>query len=58
MPEGKYTVAIGNDIVARDMDLNTALVLAEALFKKYFAADEFDVTIRRVNEKIMRCEAV
>ena len=37
MPEYEFTVALDNTVVAADMDLNTALILAEALFKKYYA---------------------
>ena len=50
MPEYEFTVALDNTVVAGDMDLNTALILAEALFKKYYAEPEIQVTISRIEK--------
>ncbi len=54
MPEYEFVVALDNTVVARDMDLATALILAEALFKKYYAEPKIDVTISRI-EKATCC---
>ena len=50
MPEYEFTVALDNTVVAGDMDLNTALILAEALFKKYYAEPGIQVTISRIEK--------
>ena len=47
MPEYEFNVALDGRVVAGDMDLATALILAEALFKKYYAEPKLDVTIIR-----------
>lgn len=48
MPEFEYRVALGNTMVARCPELETAIVLADALFQKYFAESDLNVTISRV----------
>jgi hypothetical protein len=50
MPEYEFVVALDDTVVARDMDLATALILAEALFKKYYAAPKIEVTISRIEK--------
>ncbi len=36
MKEQRFTVYINEEIVARDLDLNTAAVLMKALFQEYY----------------------
>ena len=54
MPEYEYIVAMDGPIVARGMDLATALILAEALMKKYYAEPRLEVLITREEKSV--CE--
>ena len=50
MPEFDYRVALDDKVVAGSMDLATALILAEALFKKYYMEPKLNVSIIRVEK--------
>ena len=56
MPEYEYRVAIDGKVIAGDMDLTTALILAEALFKKYYAEPRLEVIVTRVEKAV--CEGI
>lgn len=47
MNENKYEVWDGNIMIAGNMDLQTALILTEALFNKYFNERIIGYEIRR-----------
>lgn len=43
----KFSVIVDGDALARDMELDTALILASALFTKYYNEPDMKVTIAR-----------
>ena len=43
----KYTVLCDGIVVARGMELETALMLAEAMFEKYWNEHAFSLEIKR-----------
>lgn len=43
----KFSVVIDDEVLARDMELDTALILASALFTKYYNEPDMKVTIAR-----------
>ncbi len=43
----KFLVIVDGDVLARDMELDTALILASALFTKYYNEPDMKVTIAR-----------
>lgn len=47
MPEYHYSVLVDNEVVARELTLPNALILAEALFDKWYNEINLSVTIRR-----------
>ena len=47
MPEYKYDVLDGGEVVASDMDLDVALLLLNALFEKYYKETVLMYSIRR-----------
>ena len=57
MYERKYQVLIGNEVVARDMDLKTATILVRALFEEYYADYTLTVSVKEM-ERTEICDAV
>lgn len=55
MLEQKYKVIVDNQIYARDMDLNTALTLTQALFDKWHSESNLAITIEREDRDVMCC---
>lgn len=47
MAETKYMVLEGNTIMARDMTLETALMLVRGIAEKYWREPNLEITIRR-----------
>jgi hypothetical protein len=48
MYERKYQVLIGDEVVARDMDLKTATILVRALFEEYYADYTLTVSVKEM----------
>lgn len=51
MNESKYTVMIGNDIAAENMNLSTAMLLAKSIFEDCYLEPNLSVTIVRMDEE-------
>lgn len=47
MNEYTYSVIVDKEIVAHEMTLKNALILAKALFEEYFNEEHISVTIQR-----------
>lgn len=47
MAENKYMVLEGNTVMARDMTLETALMLVCGIAEKYWREPALEITIRR-----------
>ena len=47
MDEFTYTVLMDGNLIAEKMDLAHALILAKALFEKYYQEEDISVTIQR-----------
>ena len=47
MVDRKYQVLINNEIVAKDMDIRTAIVLVKALFEEYYNDYTMIVSIKQ-----------
>ena len=45
MEEEKFDVLIGDDVVAKHMSIETATILVEALFRKYYNEPCMKVTL-------------
>lgn len=43
----KFSVIVADEVLASDMELDTALILASALFTKYYNEPDMKVTIVR-----------
>ena len=43
----KFLVIVNDEVLARDMSLDTALTLAEGLFTKYYGDPDLKVTIAK-----------
>ena len=52
MEERRYKVLIDNMVVADNMDLKTATILAKALFEEYYNDYEMVVSIKKVDTEI------
>ena len=48
MNESKYDVICGEEVIAKDLDIDTATILVKALMEKYYATPALEYTIRRV----------
>ena len=48
MDERKYDVLCGEEVIAKELDIDTATTLVGALMEKYYAMPELEYTIRRV----------
>ena len=55
MPKNSYEVLVDGQVYARDMDLDTALVLVEGLFDKWYQEPNLAITIQRENQDV--CES-
>lgn len=53
MPANKYMVLCDRVVVARDMELETALMLVEAMFEKYWNERAFALEIKRESPEEM-----
>ena len=47
MGEKKYKVFINDEVIAKDMDIRTATVLARALFEEYYNDYTMTVSIKQ-----------
>ena len=52
MYESKYMVLINNGVVARDMDIRTATILAKALFEEYYNDHTMMVSIKEEDRAV------
>ena len=48
MVERKYEIILDNEVIATDMNLNTATILIKALFEHYYAELDMALTIRKL----------
>lgn len=48
MVEYKFNVMLEDSIIAKDMTLETALILVEGLFNKYYLEEKMKVSIQKV----------
>lgn len=51
MVERKYEIILDNEVIATDMNLNTATILIKALFEHYYADSDIALTIRTLPTK-------
>ena len=49
MNEVRYFVEVDGSVYAQDMSIETATLLAKALFERYFNDEQMKVTIRRMD---------
>lgn len=56
MNEYEYKVVVDNKVYARDMDLQTALTLTEALFNKWHGETNLAITIEREDFSVRMSE--
>lgn len=47
MTDGKYSVMVGYEIVAENMDIKTALILIGALMEEYYEEPNIKISIVR-----------
>lgn len=52
MYENKYKVFINNEVVAKDMDIRTAIVLIRALFEEYYNDYTMTVSIKQEDRAV------
>ena len=50
MVEYKYWIEINGMIAAKDMTIETALILIKGLYEEYYADDSITITIGRMND--------
>lgn len=55
MHEKKYNVLINNEVVAKNMDINTAVILVKALFEEYYNDYTMVVSIKEMDRAVMDC---
>lgn len=55
MYEKKYNVLINNEVVAKNMDINTAVILVKALFEEYYNDYTMVVSIKEMDRAVMDC---
>ena len=48
MTEKRYKVLIDNQVVAQDMNIETAIILVKALFEKYYNDFAMTVSVREM----------
>ena len=57
MPRNSYKVIVDGQVYAGDMELETALILVEALFNKWYQESKLAITVQREsNEPTMAVE--
>lgn len=49
MSTKKYEIVMDNVVIASDMDVNTALILIEAIYKKYYNEEGMSIAIREMD---------
>ena len=49
MPTKKYELVMDNVVIASDMDINTALILIEAVYEKFYNEEGISITIREMD---------
>ena len=54
MTKKKYEVLINDEVVARNMDINTATILTKALFNEYYNDHAMVISIKEEDRKV--CE--
>ena len=57
MYERKYQVLIGDEVVARDMDLKTATILVRALLEEYYADYTLTVSVKEMEPAVVCANA-
>lgn len=51
MPRNSYKVIVDGQVYARDMELETALTLVEALFNKWYQESKLAITVQRESDE-------
>ena len=51
MEERKYEIILDSEVIATDMNLNTATILIKALFEHYYADVDMSLTVRKLQTK-------
>ena len=46
MRENRYKVLMNQEIVARDMDIKTAIILVKALFEEYYLVHNMTISVK------------
>lgn len=52
MLENKYSVLIGDNIIANDMSLQNAIIFVKSLFGEYYNDTNLSITIKRINYEV------
>ena len=51
MTEKRYKVFVNNEVVAENMDLNTATILVKALFEEYYNDYLMEITVKQMDKE-------
>ena len=51
MSRKKYKVVLDNEVVAENMDIDTALLLVKALFERYYCDNDMVVSIKEMERE-------
>lgn len=52
MLENKYSVLIGDNVIANDMSLQNAIIFVKSLFEEYYNDTNLSITIKRINDNV------
>ena len=52
MLENKYSVLIGDNVIANDMSLQNAIIFVKSLFGEYYYDTNLSITIKRINDNV------
>lgn len=51
MPERRYELYIGEELIAESVSIETALILIKALFAEYYNEEKMEITIREMEQE-------
>ena len=52
MLENKYSVLIGDNVIANDMSLQNAIIFIKGLFEEYYNDKNLSITIKKINYEV------
>lgn len=54
MSDKRYKIVLDNEVVAEEMDIDTALLLVKALFEKYYCDSSMTISIKEMEHARVR----